>query len=184
VKKLDPRRLDVRRFAEEGLALEGESPLSGYPRLAAEAAGRGADTPVRWSARGEMLNPGHLQPQVWLHLQAEATLKLVCQRCLSEVDIRIPVDRDFRFVSDEAVAEAEDDEAEEDVLAESRTFDLLELVEDELLMGMPVAPRHVICPVLPSFSAGEEEFDAAPGKRENPFAVLQGLKPPSKTGRG
>ncbi|MGE4242795.1 YceD family protein [Ramlibacter sp.] len=182
----DPRRLDVRRFAEERSVVGGETPLRDFPRLAAEAEGRGAETAVRWSAQGAMLNAGHVQPQVWIHVEADATLSLICQRCLAGVDVHVPVQRAFRFVTDEARAAAEDDESEEDVLAESRSFDLMELVEDELLMGVPVAPRHTACPVLPPFSAGEDEFEAAQEKRANPFAVLQSLIPakPGKPGPG
>jgi uncharacterized protein len=176
-KAFDARRLDVRRFAEEGGVLAAEEPIGAFARLKAESQDRGIDSPVRWSAHGEIRNPGHVQPDVWLHVEAEATLPLVCQRCLAGVDVKIDVDRWFRFVSDEATAAAQDDEAEEDVLAESRSFDLAELVEDELLMGLPVVPRHVICPVLPTFSAGEAEFDEAQEKRENPFQLLAKLKP-------
>jgi uncharacterized protein len=176
-KKFDARRLDVRRFAEEAGELEAEDALAAWPRLAAEVEGREGASPVRWNARGEMLNAGHVQPQVWIHLEAHAKLPLVCQRCLAPVDIAVDVDRSFRFVRDEATAEAEDDEAEEDVLAESRAFNLVELVEDEILMGLPVAPRHVICPVLPSFAATDAEFDAAQAEKKNPFEVLKALKP-------
>jgi len=176
-KGLDARRLDVRRFAEEAESLEGSDAMTQYPRLMVETDGRGSEVPVTWSARGEMQNAGHHRPQVWLHLEAHALLPLVCQRCLGDVDMGIDVKRSFRFVPDEQTAAAEDDESDEDVLAESRSFDLLELIEDELLMGLPVAPRHTICPVQPTFSAGEAEFKAAEEKRPNPFAVLQAMKP-------
>jgi uncharacterized protein len=175
-KAFDPRRLDVRRFAEEGGELHGDAPLSSQGRLLEETGGRGPEQPVRWQARGELRNPGHLRPQLWLHLRAETVLPLVCQRCLGPVEVPVAVDRSFRFVPDEATAAAEDDESQEDVLAESRSFDLLELIEDELLMDMPVAPRHATCPApLPS-AAGHEEFEAAQARRENPFAVLGRLK--------
>jgi uncharacterized protein len=175
-KEFDPRRLDVRRFAQEAGELASSRPLADYPRLAEEARHRGADTPVRWKAHGELLNPQHVQPQVWLHLEGGTTLALTCQRCLNPVNVEVSVKRSFRFVPDEATAAAEDDEAEEDVLAESRSFDLLELVEDELLMDMPLAPRHVICPVVLPTSAGEAEAAAAEAQRPNPFEVLQQLK--------
>ncbi|MBC5768363.1 YceD family protein [Ramlibacter albus] len=176
-KSFDARRLDVRRFAEEGGELSAEDALRDYPRLASEAEGRGDDRPLQWTARGEMRNPRHVQPEVWVHLEAHASLPLICQRCLAPVDIKVDVDRSFRFVGDEATAAAEDDEAEEDVLAESRDFNLKELVEDEVLMGLPVAPRHVICPVLPSFSATDPDFDKAQEGKKNPFEVLKALKP-------
>ena len=173
----DARRLDVRQFAQQGGVLAGDETIGAFPRLKAESEGRGDDMPVRWSARGEIRNAGHVQPDVWVHVEADTALPMICQRCLGNVDVKVAVDRWFRFVADEATAAAEDDESEEDVLAESRSFDLLELVEDELLMDLPVAPRHVICPVLPNFSAGEAEFEDAQGKRENPFQVLAKLKP-------
>jgi uncharacterized protein len=131
---------------------------------------------VHWHARGELLNPNHVHPQLWVHLQADATLPLVCQRCLLPVEIPLVVDRSFRFVSDEATAAAEDDQSEEDLLALSRSFDLLELVEDELLMELPVAPRHDVCPEPVKMSAEDPDFEAAGAERENPFAVLGRLK--------
>lgn len=175
-KEFDPRRLDVKRFAEEGGQLAAQAPLGSWTRLIAETEGRGAEQPVHWSARGELLQPGHLRPQVWLHLQADAQLQLVCQRCLQLVDVEVAFERSFRFAPDETAAAAEDDQSEEDVLAESRSFDLLELVEDELLMDMPVAPRHEQCPQTLPVSVGQDEFEAAQAQRANPFAVLGKLK--------
>jgi uncharacterized protein len=175
-KGFDARRLDVRRFADEGAALQGEDKVGGFARLMAETEGRGGELPVHWSAQGEMRGSGP-RATSWVHLEGEASLPLICQRCLAPVDVKVAVDRWFRFVSDEATAAAEDDDSEEDVLAESHSFDLVELLEDELLMDLPVAPRHVICPVLPQFSAGEDEFESAQARRENPFPVLAKLKP-------
>ena len=175
-KDYDPHRLDVRRFAEDGAALTGEDGLRRYHRLSAETQEAAADRPVTWQARGELLNPRHVHPQVWLHLDAAANLPLVCQRCLAPVEVPLEVHRSFRFVPDEATAAAEDDAAEEDLLALSRSFDLLELVEDELLMELPVAPMHEVCPQPVKMSAEDEDFDAAGAERENPFAVLGRLK--------
>ena len=86
------------------------------------------------------------------------------------------VERPFRFVADEAIAMAEDDRSEEDLLALSRSFDLVELVEDELLMDLPVAPRHDVCPVPVTLAVADEDFETAPAERDNPFALLKGLK--------
>jgi uncharacterized protein len=72
---------------------------------------------------------------------------------------------------------AEDDSSEEDLLALSRSFDLIELVEDELLMDMPVAPMHEVCPEPVKLSVADDDFAAAGAEKENPFALLQRLKP-------
>jgi uncharacterized protein len=177
-KDFDPRRLDVKAFAESAAELAGEERLGDHPRMMAETAGRGADARLVWSASGEMRNPGHVHPDIWLHLEASTVLSLTCQRCLGPVDVPVSVGRSFRFVQDEAVAMAEDDSSEEDLLALSRSFDLLELVEDELLMDLPVAPRHEVCPVPVTLEVADEEFEAAQEPRENPFALLQRLKTP------
>lgn len=175
-KEFDPRRLDVKAFAEAAAELAGEGTLGAHPRLMAETAGRGADLPLAWSARSELRNPGHVHPEIWLHLQARTVLPLTCQRCLGPVEVQVQVERAFRFVQDEAVAMAEDDQSEEDLLALSRSFDLVELVEDELLMDLPVAPRHEVCPVAVQLEVADQDFDAGPQERENPFALLQRIK--------
>lgn len=175
-KPLNPRRLDVKTFAEDGAALSGESALRDHDRLLAETSGRGADTLVAWSASGELRNPRHVAPEVWLHLRAGTVMSLTCQRCLSPVDVPVSVERSFRFVEDEETAAAQDDEAEEDVLALSRSFDLVELIEDELLMEMPLAPRHETCPPV-SVVVEDEGFEGSSARHENPFGVLGQLKP-------
>lgn len=175
-KDLDPHRLDVRRFAEEAGEIGASEALGRFRRLAAETEGDSASRSVRWQARGELLDPRHLHPQVWVHLQAEAALPLVCQRCLTPVEVDLRVDRSFRFVADEATAASEDDQSEEDLLALSRSFDLLELVEDELLMELPVAPRHEVCPAPVQMSAADPGFEEASAQKEHPFAVLGKLR--------
>jgi uncharacterized protein len=175
-KDFDPHRLDVRRFAEEGVQLEGSEALVRLRRLHAEAQDGAQERAVHWSAQGELLNPSHVQPQVWVHLGADTSLPLVCQRCLHPVEVPLAVHRSFRFVADEAAAAAEDDTAEEDLLALSRSFDLLELVEDELLMEVPVAPMHDVCPVPVQLEHVDPDFQQAEAQREHPFAALSRLK--------
>jgi uncharacterized protein len=175
-KEFTARRLDVRRFAEEGAALSGREPVQKHERLMAETQGRGGAAAVSWSASGEMRNPRHVHPEIWLHLRADALLPLTCQRCLGPVEVPLAVDRSFRFVADEDMAAAQDELAEEDVLALSRSFDLVELVEDELLMEMPLAPMHEVCPDPVKLSVQDEGFDEAAGRRDSAFDVLTRLK--------
>jgi uncharacterized protein len=173
-RQFSPQRLDVQAFAEDAARLEGRGHLREFQRLASESEGRGGERPVEWAAQGELQDPRHLQPQVWVHLAASCDLPMTCQRCMEPMDVPLRVERSFRFVADEATAAAQDDEAEEDLLALSRSFDLLGLVEDELLMEVPLVPRHEVCPVAVRLSAEDPGFEeAAP---ENPFARLKSLK--------
>ena len=128
-----PHRLDLQVFAQAGASLSAQAPLSQFPRLLEEAAGGGAERHVSWEAQGALRQDAAGADQVWLHLRAQVDLPLICQRCLGPVDVSLQVHQSFRFVATEAQAEAEDDEAEEDVLALSHDFDLLELIEDDQL---------------------------------------------------
>jgi uncharacterized protein len=169
----DPRRLDVTAAAAAGAGLSGRWPLSELARLADDAAGQ-VDEPVAWSARFEQRRELGGAPQVWLQLRAEARVARECQRCLQPVLLALDVDRAFRFVATEDEAAALDAESEDDVLVLSRQFDLRELVEDELLLTLPIVPKHEQCPApLPSAAPGLAAEDVAPA---HPFAALAALK--------
>lgn len=173
-RRLDPLRLDVTVLAKEGLDLHGEWPLGELPRLQ-QSQSLPQDAPatvVQWSARGESRTVSGEEPQVWLHLRARTSVWLACQRCLAPLRVELEVDPSIRFVRGEDRAEALDAESEHDVLALVPVLDLRQLVEDELLLALPIVPRHAACPaaVMPVSAGGAEA--AAP----HPFAALARLK--------
>lgn len=164
--------------------MSGREPLEQFDRLMDETGGKGSERGVEWSVRGEQPVDISGATQTRLHLQARASLPLTCQRCLEPVDIALVVDRTFRFVATEAQAEQDDEESEEDVLVWSRDFDLLSLVEDELLMELPLVPAHEICPGEVRLAVQDEGFEAAERDRQQPFAALAGLKGGKSGGDG
>ena len=175
----NPARLDARRFAQAHAHLQGECGASEFTRLAGDLHPDGlvgATAVITWQADGELRGADQAaESAVWLHLQAKATVPLTCQRCLGPVQTSLVVDRWFRFVATEAQADDEDDEAEEDLLALEPRPDLLAVLEDELLMALPLVPMHEVCPqTLPS-SAGTLPEGEEP-RRENPFQALSKLK--------
>lgn len=177
-REFNPRRLDVEAFAKAGGQEAGEWPVGDLERLAdgvvAKDAGPGST--VRWSVRGEQRRPSGAEAEIWLHLKAGSVLQLQCQRCLSPVETALEVERSLRFVAGEKQAAALDAEIEDDVLALGKNLDLRELIEDELLLALPLVPRHDICPQPLRFGhAPEREPDARP----NPFAALEALKKPA-----
>ena len=174
------RRLNMPAFAAEAEPLAGRTSLQNMERLAQENTGLQADKAVGWEARAEVRPGAGAEGDIWLHLQATTTLTLICQRCMGPVDTPVAVDQWYRFVATEDIAMAEDDDAEEDLLVLEPRFDLLGVLEDELLMALPVVPMHAECPVVPPMQAGElGATDDAPEK-PNPFAVLAQLKNPKK----
>ena len=149
-KDWDPQRLDVRSFARVGATISGLLPLSGLPRLLAEQDASAPQTPdsdpqVHWTLSGSTRDLRGGAHQTWMQVQAQAPLQTICQRCLAPMRLEVQVDRPFRFVSSEQAAEAEDDQAEEDLLVATPSFDALTLIEDELILALPLVPRHDDC---------------------------------------
>lgn len=174
-----PDRLDVRAFAQNAAQLDGEIPLSKLERLAQDLYRREADLAsktVHWQASGESVAVTGGAAQSWLHLSLQAQVPLQCQRCLQEISHEVDEHLSFRFVKDEAEANAQDDDAEEDLLVASKQFNLLELIEDEMLMALPYVPTHEVCPVPVKLQVSSEEYEAALNEKPKAFAALGELK--------
>lgn len=174
-RSLDPRKLDIERFAQDGAELSGEWSAASLSRLHDVAP---AESPVSaWPAvqfqlRGEARPVRGGEPEVWLHLGLTARVSLQCQRCLQAMEHEVHLEREFQFVRDEKTASEMDADSEADVLVLSRQFDVHELAEDELLLALPLVPRHEQCP-KPLPAPAVEEFE---DERPNPFAALAALK--------
>lgn len=180
-KNLNARRLNMPAFAQAGEPLVELTPLQNMERLAQEIHGPAPDLAINWRASGELRARSGAEDDVWLHLEAKTSLPLTCQRCMGPVATPLQIDQWYRFVADEDIAMAEDDDSEEDLLVMEPQFDLLAVVEDELLMALPLVPMHETCPVSPVFSAGEAEIaqpDGAAEAKPHPFAALAQLKKP------
>ena len=95
---------------------------------------------------------------------------------MGPVSIPIDITREFRFVANEEEAAAQDDDSEEDLLVSSREFNLAELIEDELLMGLPLIPRHDVCPTPIKLEAVDPDFEATSLVKPNAFAALAQLR--------
>ncbi len=182
----DALRLDVSAFIAEAAQLSGHWPGASLQRLA-ELQAPPQDTPladVDWQAQGRLVPVTAGNAELWLHLQAKVPVWLTCQRCLQPFTAPLAIDQRLRFVRGEAQAEALDAELEDDVLALSKSLDLRELVEDELLLALPIVPRHGVCPQPLPVPLGEALAPDDVPERENPFAALQGLKSSTPDGAG
>ena len=174
----DPHRLHLEQFARDGGSLQGRWPQAGFARLRSATVDDGsAPAEIVWAARGEQRRVAGAEPQTWLRLEVGTTVALQCQRCLQALAQPLAVDRLLRFVRDEVEAARLDEESEDDVLAPGAWIDLRELVEDELILALPLVPRHEQCPqplVAPPEVAELDDDTAEP----HPFAALAALQRP------
>lgn len=176
----DPLRLDVAAFTAEHGELSGAWPGTELPRLASLQTPP-QDLPleaIEWRAEGERVPEAGAEDQMWLRLAVKVPAWLTCQRCLQPWRLPLAVSTRLRFVRGEAQAEALDAESEDDVLALPRALDLRALAEDELLLALPLVPRHARCPEPLPMSAGEDELVQVADDEAHPFAALKALKTP------
>jgi uncharacterized protein len=169
----DPARLDVAAFSAGQGRVAGSWPLRSLARLASAtvALADGGEDPVAWRAEGALapLLGAGMQPA--LRLVADAAVGLECQRCLQRMVVPLKVDRRLFFVVGEDAAASLDAESDDDVLALEPALDLRSLIEDELLLALPLVPRHEVCPEPLPFEAEPE-----PPASEHRFAALAALK--------
>lgn len=165
-------RIDVLHLAQTGRTLSGQGLGTAFARWSEGSADPSQAGPVDWTARFELRTDAAGRGLVWMDLQARAALHLVCQRCLLPMGWSQHIERQFRFVATEAEALEQDADAEEDVLALDQALDLPELVEDELIMDLPMVPMHEHCPQPVNLTTQTPDFVEAPPA----FSALAGLK--------
>ncbi len=127
--------IDSLWFAQARESLGLEVSLAELPRVSTML--RRTDGAVEISLRGIMVARG----QLGLELELAASLPMACQRCLGE--ILFPLRHQRRFcLADNVPDNVADEDAEVDCISASRELDVLHLVEEEILLCLPLAPTH------------------------------------------
>lgn len=155
---------DAFKFAADGRRLDGTIPVAECSRLAdmtASAEGRVAY--VLGSSQG-------VDGKWQLELNVSGSLQLVCQRCLSEMQWPFELSSTLLLVKPgEEIPEEELEDETRDAIEVHPDLEVKQLVEDEILLAVPIVPRHEQCEI-PQPVGGVT--------KKSPFAVLSGLKKP------
>ncbi len=102
-----------------------------------------------------------------------AQLHVPCQRCLEQMTLALRVEPSLAFVKAGEHADIQGEETE--LLVVDKPISLSNLVEDELLLAMPMIPMHDVSECPAQRRLGVQDAAVQPS-RENPFAVLGKLK--------
>jgi uncharacterized protein len=153
--------IDGFEFASAGAKQQGVLPAGGFPRLRDLLASDAGE--VAYEIEGVYDERG--RPA--LRLRVRGTLQLRCQRCLEPMPFEVHTDETLVLAGTlaEISAEPADANAPDRVLG-GKEMPVRELVEDEIILALPYAPRHESCSARPSQDAD--------GKT-SPFAGLRGL---------
>lgn len=163
-----PDRIDVERAVSTGRIYSGTFQLAGLSRLTNMLAdGEGE---VRYELKFARNSIG----QRMVEMHAETALPLICQATLERFELPVQIDTRIGFVRDEADADGLP-EGYEPALTDEGMIDPAALIEDELILAVPVIPRNPDA-VLDVPALREEPESATATDRPNPFSALAALK--------
>ncbi|MEK7666505.1 MAG: YceD family protein [Pseudomonadota bacterium] len=161
-----PVQIDPIRLADEGARLYGTLPGSEMSRLQELALPNSRPEQVAVDLQFERAGQGVRQ----LHGTIRTQVKMACKRCLQPLRVEVVAQPFFMLLQP---GEAEPEECE--TLVVEAPLSLAELVEDELLLAMPMSPGHAEGQCEVAFPVTANKAPVAE-KRANPFAELRGFK--------
>lgn len=158
--------IDSLDFAGNGRQITGEAPLAELPRLRDEL--ENPQGVLSYTVQGGVDKLGNH----FLDVSVVGRCRLRCQRCLNGLDYPLQIDTRL-LLRDQANLDAlgdDDDEEESDSILAEAQLDVLNLLEEEILLSLPIAPKHELgaCQAADGDKTHQEE--------RHPFAVLAKLK--------
>jgi len=152
--------------------------INDTPRLAKEVSSIQPGDGFAWHIETHFDDSPGSEPHQILEMDLKGCLHLVCQRCLQDCTVDLDEKRRFVMVASEAEADAYPPEDEEqEPLVASQHFNLLETIEDEVLLSLPLIPKHPEGFCEPHATVfGIEEDDEGVEERENPFNIVKNMK--------
>ncbi len=169
------QRVDAAKLAARGTHLQQVVPVREFPRLSMLTESDGAEAAIDLAFS---FSDAAMQPRVpLLDGRVEARLSLRCQRCLEPVAVPLACEFHLALLDEEMAAEPVPPPYESVVRDEEPHdrdgWDLMQLVEDELLLSLPFSPVHEEaeeCERLTEPYGSSENAD-----RQTPFAGLKDL---------
>ena len=160
---LQPAAIDGLAFARNAAVLQGRLGMESLPRLALSGCSGAVLDFVLSGEINERGKPG-------LKLAVDGSVRLQCQRCLGSLDWTVHLEAQLEFASGEAEIMAADDDIERVVAG--REMSVAALVEDEVLLALPMAPRHEQCSAAAGLGANAKPsaFEALAALRKRSFS--------------
>lgn len=167
-----PPYIDAPKWADREATIQVTAPLSAFPRACEGAV----------SGEGEVVVDCRVyrdaQHRVVLEGQLKAELQLECQRCLGPVSVGIDTRLQIWLLRDEEQADSLADDADYLICDEEGRISLIDILDDELILSLPLVALHEDCETRVEFFDADEKASAKveTPERENPFQVLASLK--------
>ncbi|WP_444886366.1 YceD family protein [Microbulbifer sp. JMSA008] len=168
-KSVLPKSVDARKLVQREQYLEGILPLESLQRL------REAVESVKGEVEAEIQFGRDLQNHLTVSGKVHCTVDLLCQRCLHPVGEQLEAQFCWGIVWSEEQGKALPKDLDP-VIQDGDELDLHQILEDEILLNLPMVAYHdEECVSKEIFHIGEKASEAGE-QRENPFKVLEQLK--------
>jgi len=166
-----PVWIDPFRAADSRRAFAGRLDLATMARLAPNLADPAGEVEVELEFGVDRERVRYAQGRI------ATSLSLICQRCMQPMTVAVAREVKLAFVSGEGEMNRLDP-SYEPVLVETETVALAGLVEDELLLALPMVAMHPEDRCQPAVVPETEPEVEEPKQeeKENPFSVLADLK--------
>ena len=163
-----PKRVDPRKFAEREAKVEGVASVAAMPRLTSLLA---EDTGEIQVSLQFAVDEQRLRTVAG---SAHGRVIQTCQRCLEPVSVDVEAHVNLAMVLNEEQAKNLP-RYYDPLIVETEDVELLSLIEDELILSLPLVAYHDDCSVQTSFGDADEAARTQETK-PNPFSVLAQLK--------
>lgn len=167
-----PEQVAPYQLAAAGGTLQGAIKIAQLPLLDGLIFGQQAGSAGQIQASLHFSQDEHGGCLVDGHISG--VLALQCQRCMKAMEWPVELDLRLHLAMSESRAGQLPDEADVVVVAAEGDFNPREWVEDEIILALPLVPKHddsSECGVTVERPAAPE-----PEERPNPFSVLKNLK--------
>lgn len=131
-------RFDAFRLVRSAGTISGSLDARQLPNVAETLVAGDDAVPIAWSIVGRASAEGRAA----LAIDVEGSVPLVCQRCLGPIDWPVRQATEVLLAGDERELVRLDADTESEVILADAPLDAAELVEDELVLALPFAPRH------------------------------------------
>jgi uncharacterized protein len=162
-----PTTLDPRRAADQGRILEGSIALATLKRLGGylvDSEGT-VDVSLTFGVDEQRIR--------FVKGLAATTVKMTCQRCLEPVTLELKAEMNLGIVVDDEAAKQLPRYYDPNIINEPKQ-DLYQLIEQELVLTLPLIAQHQNCVVKTSY--GDDVTESVDSEKVNPFNVLAQLK--------
>ena len=153
-------------FAQQGRRLQGEIAVASMERLQEHLHSNSGS--LHYALFGKIGENG--KPYLVCTVQGELALR--CQRCLDALAFKLGIASTLELVKDvDEFLPLDGEEDTVDAIPANTAMDVLALVEEEVLLNLPIAPLH------PLAECGAADYRRQLGTGEaHPFDVLMKLK--------